>query len=268
MIKPSLLRLDHKEYVRNKLIKFAEMHNIRIITAIESGSRAWGFPSQDSDFDVRFIYYRQRDDYLSIHPYPDVLETPIMEDECLGVAFDLNGWDIRKALFLALRSNAVVLEWLQSPLNYMGDEAIIANLLKFSKSCACLASLEYHYDRLARHAWEKVTENDDLVTAKTYCYALRPALMLAWLRLFKEVPPMDIYNLCEGLLLRPQLREIMGEIISMKAVANEKDAIPRAVMLDEYINTILVNKVTKPLAAIPSEFSLLKANQIFKKIIL
>lgn len=267
MIKPSLLRLEHKEYVRNKLIKFAEVHNIRIITAIESGSRAWGFPSQDSDFDVRFIYYRQRDDYLSIHPYPDILETPIIEDESLGVPFDLNGWDVRKALLLALKSNAVVLEWLQSPLNYMGDEAIIENLLNFSKSCACLASLEYHYDRLARHAWAKVIENDNLVTAKTYCYALRPALMLSWLHLFKEVPPMDMYNLSEGLLLEPQLRKIIGEIISKKAAANEKDAIPRVVMLDEYINNILANKVAKPLAVIPTEFHLTKANQIFKEII-
>ena len=85
---------------------------VQILFAIESGSRAWGFPSPDSDYDVRFVYARPADWYLSITPGRDVIELPIEE------LLDINGWDIRKALGLLLKPNPVLLEWLSSPLRY------------------------------------------------------------------------------------------------------------------------------------------------------
>jgi predicted nucleotidyltransferase len=268
MIKPSLITLETKAYIREKLLRLSEAHNIRIILAIESGSRAWGFPSKNSDFDVRFIYHRSQDDYLSIQQRTDVIEAPITEDEYLGVPFDLNGWDVRKALQLALKSNAVLIEWLQSPLQYMIAEDTATNLLNFARSNVCLPSLEYHYDRLARHAWAKVSQNESMATVKTYCYTLRPTLVLAWLRLFKEVPPMDMHNLSRKLPLGQELIGIISQLIILKAACNEKDQFSREPILDDYINHILAEKVPRPSTFVPSEANLHRANEIFKEIIL
>lgn len=121
--------------------------DVRILLAVESGSRAWGFPSRDSDYDVRFIFVRPLADYLGISPPRDVIERPI------DAELDLGGWDLRKALGLMVRSNAVVLEWLASPIVYRSDPAVVAALNNLVHIAAHLPTLAYHYDRLARGAW-------------------------------------------------------------------------------------------------------------------
>ena len=90
-------------------------HGVRIAWAVESGSRAWGFPSPDSDYDCRFLYVRPREDCLSLWPARDVIETP------LDAVFDVNGWDLAKAVRLVVTGNAVASEWLRSPIVYPGD---------------------------------------------------------------------------------------------------------------------------------------------------
>ena len=90
-------------YIRDKLSGLARLENVRILLAIESCSRAWWFPSPDSDYDVRFIYARAANDYLAVEPMRDVIETELADDAYLGVPLDLNGWDLRKALRLSLK---------------------------------------------------------------------------------------------------------------------------------------------------------------------
>src|SRR3546814_6400248 len=87
-------------------------HGVRILFAVESGSRAWGFASADSDWDVRFVYARPAEYYLSLAPRRDVIELPIEN------GIDAGGWDIRKALSLLLNANPTLLEWLKSPIVY------------------------------------------------------------------------------------------------------------------------------------------------------
>jgi predicted nucleotidyltransferase len=97
------------DIIKEKLAKLERIHHIRVLYACESGSRAWGFPSPDSDCDVRFIYARSQKDYLSINEAKDVLDLPVNE------LLDIGGWDIKKALKLFLKSNGPLYEWLQSP---------------------------------------------------------------------------------------------------------------------------------------------------------
>ena len=99
-----------RQEIEARLAAIEAAEGVRYLLAVESGSRAWGFPSPDSDYDIRFVYVRKRDWYLRLEPGRDVIEAPI-EDE-----IDLNGWDIRKTLGLMLKSNAVVSEWLSSPI--------------------------------------------------------------------------------------------------------------------------------------------------------
>jgi predicted nucleotidyltransferase len=113
-----------------RLRSVAEDEHAVVLLAVESGSRAWGFPSPDSDYDCRFIYARARDDYLRLYPPRDVIEFPL--DRIL----DVNGWDLAKALRLLLKGNAVVIEWLTSPFVYAGSESFRAQSLAFAPSGA------------------------------------------------------------------------------------------------------------------------------------
>src|SRR5580658_2813966 len=110
------------ETIKEKLLELEKNNHIRILYACESGSRAWGFPSPDSDFDVRFIYARTMDDYLNIHEIKDVIDLPVNE------VLDIGGWDIRKALKLFLKSNGPLYEWLQSPIIYRGNSSFADEL--------------------------------------------------------------------------------------------------------------------------------------------
>ena len=103
------------EEIRKKLREAEEKEKIKIIYAVESGSRSWGFASPDSDYDVRFIYVRRLEDYLRLDQKRDVIEWQ------MDAVFDINGWDIRKTLMQFYKSNATVFEWSNSPVVY--DEA-------------------------------------------------------------------------------------------------------------------------------------------------
>src|SRR5688572_12295092 len=127
--------------IQRRLADVEEADGARILYAVESGSRAWGFPSADSDYDVRFVYIRSRDWYLSVNleSRRDVIERPIVDH------IDLSGWDIRKALRLFAKSNPPLLEWLSSPIVYRDDlgfaDAVRALLPRYYSPVSSL----YHF---------------------------------------------------------------------------------------------------------------------------
>jgi len=102
--------------IKAELARIEEDENISILWACESGSRAWGFESQNSDYDVRFIYLQRTEEYLRASDLRDVIEKPISDD------LDISGWDLPKALRLFRKSNPPLLEWLQSPIVYQGND--------------------------------------------------------------------------------------------------------------------------------------------------
>jgi predicted nucleotidyltransferase len=176
----SPVQKDVQDYIRRKLETLAQENRVKLLFGIESGSRAWSFPSADSDYDVRFVYRCTMDNYLSVADRRDVIDTPTVHDEVLGVELDLNGWDIRKALQLAMKSNAALLEWLDSPVCYAKDEELHSLLQGFANKAADLQALSYHYDRFARRTWGEILAGSTQVNLKRYCYALRSALALTW----------------------------------------------------------------------------------------
>ncbi len=121
--------------IEGRLRLIEAQHKVRIVWAVESGSRAWGFPSPDSDYDCRFVFVRPLADYLSIEQRRDVIEVPIEE------GLDINGWDLFKMARLLLKGNAVAIEWLTSPIIYRG-------LVAFRDEWCCEA--ERFVDRAAR----------------------------------------------------------------------------------------------------------------------
>ncbi len=186
---------DRTGQIRDRLHVLERREDIRILLAVESGSRIWGFPAPDSDYDVRFLYVRPRDWYLALARRRDVLGFPLQ-----GL-LDINGWDIRKALNLLLKANPTLLEWLRSPIRYIEARQFLQEMEALASRVAFRRPARYHNLHLGRSAYRDALEGWDQVRLKKYLYALRPALALRWLRLRPEPPPMDMAGRCAGLPL-------------------------------------------------------------------
>jgi predicted nucleotidyltransferase len=228
------------ERIRSELSAIEREHGVKIVLAVESGSRAWGFPSQDSDYDVRFIYLRPVEDYLTVVPRRDVIERPV------DAVLDVNGWDIRKAIALMLRSNAVLQEWLSSPVRYLEIEPVSRQLKEFLEEVADPRTFEYHYDHQAQRSFAEVCAAGDEVRMKTYCYALRASLALRWLRDRGTPPPMDLPSLMAGVDHPPELGQEIVRLVDRKACGGERDTIDRISNLDTFIRRTLEQSVNTP----------------------
>jgi len=179
--------------IRARLGDIEAEEDIRILFAIESGSRAWGFHSPDSDYDVRFIYARPLNWHLKLGKKRDVVERPI-DDE-----LDLSGWELSKALTLTLGSNAVIAEWLQSPITYCEDATVRDLLTGFASRALNRKSVTWHYLSLQRRQMSRLSAPDGGIRLKRFFYVLRPALALRWMRLNeKSMPPMNMAALRDG----------------------------------------------------------------------
>lgn len=229
MKRHSAIPIERWAEVQRRIDAIERGQHCRILFAVESGSRAWGFPSPDSDYDVRFVYARPADWYLSVYPGRDVIETPI-EDE-----MDVNGWDLRKALHLVLKSNAVISEWMESPIVYRRDAVALRHLRAFAARMLNPRALAYHYLHLARR--QVVAKlSRDRIALKRYFYALRPALALRFLRMQnRQRPPMHLQALIEGTDLPAATVRIIGRLVAAKSQTREMGSGPRIPALDRLI---------------------------------
>lgn len=219
-----------REQIDAKLSQVEADFGVRFLFAVESGSRAWGFPSPDSDYDVRFVYAHEQDWYLSIHPGRDVIELPI-EGE-----LDINGWDIRKALGLLLKPNPVLLEWLSSPIRYRWDSDACEKLSAFANAFVRPAECTNHYFHLAKRQWERHIEGETNVNLKKYFYVLRPALALRWVRMNPDVlPPMNFQALVNGTGISMETQQEFSELLRAKSMASEVGLGARLPELDKLI---------------------------------
>ncbi len=152
--------------IRKRLAEIERADGVTVFYACESGSRAWDFASDDSDFDVRFLYIRPRDWYLCLQDQRDVIEAPIE-----GI-YDVNGWDVRKALLLGAKSNPVLFEWLSSPIRYV-EQPLAARFGEVVRACFDPAKAYHHYLSMARNQ-RRASTRAPKVRHKIYFYVLRP----------------------------------------------------------------------------------------------
>lgn len=204
--------------IRAKLDEIAQDEDVTVLLAIESGSRAWGFHSTDSDYDVRFIYARPVDWHLRVVPGRDVIERPVSDE------LDLSGWDLRKTLGLILGSNAVALEWLQSPITYVEVPGFRDALTGFAQAALRRKPVQWHYRRLAERQMERPNNPDGSLRLKRYFYLIRPVLALRWLRLNPGLatPPMDMATLMAECDLPATLQQTILDLIDRKKTLTER----------------------------------------------
>lgn len=200
---------------------------VRILYAAESGSRAWGFPSPDSDYDVRFIYVHNHDYYLSIDEQRDVIELPVNE------VLDINGWELRKALRLFRKSNGPIFEWLQSPIIYQQDNQFSEDIRNLMPDYFSPRSTMHHYLSMAKTVYHEDLVGKSQVKLKRYFYALRPLLACRWIADRREVPPMEFGKLRTQ--LSSDLNKIIDKLLQQKSVENEKFLIEPIDLLDSFI---------------------------------
>ena len=219
------------ETVRNKLIEIEKEHNVKILYAVESGSRAWGFESSDSDYDVRFIYAHNKNWYLNILPKKDVIEYPIIDE------FDYSGWDLRKTMFLINKSNPVFFEWLKSPIVYLKDDYFYSVMEQLTQYYFSPVSSIYHYLHMASGNYKQFLQTDE-VKIKKYFYVLRPIMACMWIENFKESPPMEFEKLLTQ-ITDSGLFDKINELLSRKKTGIELGIEPRIDIINNFIENNL-----------------------------
>jgi predicted nucleotidyltransferase len=180
---------------------------------------------------------------------------------------DVNGWDMRKALQLLVRSNAVLLEWLTSPVRYRDDGVAPTQLLVLARSTADLTAIAYHYERQARRDFADITASEAPVRLKTYCYALRAAMCLQWISRFREPPPMDLPSLLAGLRISQGASSAIAGLLAIKAQCTEKDTTPRIPALDRLIGDVLAATLDRA-GRIDRSLVAAQADALFAKFVL
>ena len=204
-------------------------HNIRILYALESGSRAWGFASRDSDYDVRFIYIHPLDWYLSIRDKRDVIEIPISDD------LDISGWDIRKALVLFSKSNPPLLEWLGSPIVYSDNYGLADSLRDMLQHFCSPQRCLYHYLHMAKGNFREYLK-DDLVRVKKYFYVLRPVFACCWIEKHNSMPPTEFELLYSDAALSPLLTHEIDQLLERKKAGDELNVEPKIDVINSYLD--------------------------------
>lgn len=201
-----------------ELRRLEKEESVRVLYAVESGSRAWGFASMDSDWDVRFIYVHNLKWYLSIKDKKDSLE------RMLEGGLDLSGWEGSKALKMFKVSNPPLMEWLESPMVYVEETDFAESLRNLGKEFFLGKSAMYHYLAMARNNWKSYFGGDK-VKVKKYFYVLRPVLACEWIRTRGQMAPMEfdkLLELVEGGNLKNRIIELLEQKRSGKELGEGK----------------------------------------------
>lgn len=191
-------------------------HAVRVLYAAESGSRAWGFASPDSDYDVRFIYVHDCNWYLRVFEQRDVIERMLPGD------LDVSGWELRKALRLMARCNLAFNEWFDSPIVYRQDAAFVAHMRELIARHFQPARALFHYLSMAGKTHEEHLA-DDSVRLKKLFYFLRAILACRWIENVRSQPPTRFAQLLSAPWVSDEERGWIAAFEARKASAKEGD---------------------------------------------
>lgn len=231
------------ETILFKLKEIEKKENVRILLAVESGSRAWGFASPDSDYDVRFIYVRPKADYLRLEKTRDVIELPI-EGE-----LDINGWDLDKTLRLLHGSNPTLFEWFSSPIVYRETSFAVEFRSVMQRYFSSKRGLS-HYLSMASKNYREYLKGD-IVKAKKYFYVLRPVLACRWI-LEKGAPPPMLFSELVEAELDPALLPEVNRLLDLKMNAPEIKTIPKIQSINRYLDSS-IEEVRSRIAQLPED---------------
>ena len=225
---PSDLRARAPRDVRRAVVaeleRMERAEDVRVLLAVESGSRAWGFASPDSDFDVRLVYVRPVEHYLRLEPARDVLVWRV--DEVL----DVDGWDADKALRLLRGSNPSLFEWLASPIVYAEDPAF-AVVRELAAECFSPVASAHHYLSMGRNHLAALA--GETVRLKKCLYTMRAILAARWVVAERAPAPMLLRDLVDA-GLEESMRGLAAELLEAKTAGGERGELPRIAALNAW----------------------------------
>lgn len=228
-----------EETIKKILLDIEQKENIKILFAIENGSRAWDMASANSDFDIRFVYYRDYKDYLKLSKTKDVINCAFTKDiipcDAQGSLYDFSGFDIFKYFDLLKNSNPTAIEWLNSHICYLGNNDI--PLKEYINKNFSQVRLFHHYFSLFKRMGNRYVFDKDKTTYKKYLYSLRGLINAKYVYLLNKVPPLSFKNAVYE--LKDEIPEIVfnkiNEVIEIKKSGKERDEIDSIPVFDEYI---------------------------------
>lgn len=235
--------MEIRETILQKLREIEQQEQVTVLHAVESGSRAWGFASPDSDYDVRFIYVRRAEAYLRLNPPRDVIEWQL--DETL----DINGWDLQKALCLMHASNPTLFEWCASPVVYRTTD-YWKTVRSRAAAYFSVKSGFWHYLSMARHNYRAYLTGDS-IRLKKYFYVLRPVLACRWILEKHTAPPVAFSELADA-MLEPALKPVTAELVACKMQTSELGAGGQVPVLHPYLEQSL-RELEAEAAKLPAE---------------
>ena len=217
-----------KEKIIERLHEIEKKYDVKVLLAVESGSRAWGFASADSDYDVRFIYIHRKNWYLSLVEGRDVIE----EMDPDGI-LDFAGWDLKKALLLMSKCNSMFVEWLRSPVVYYKDCTFVYAVEKLSRLCFRRNYCMNHYYHMAVKHDERYLEKRGF-ELKRFMYYLRGLLAAKWAFLENDYPPVPFLTLVDSLVTDKAVHDELVEMVRLKSESKEHDTTIVSDKLIEY----------------------------------
>lgn len=227
-----------KKIIADVLKQLEKRENIRILFAVENGSRVWNMDSQDSDYDVRFVFCRPLKDYIRLDPLPEVINAAYDEklEPCpvQGSMLDMSGFDIFKYLKLLSNSNPTAVEWLMSPVVYLGDNNL--PLRKYVQENFNPEKLFYHYYGLFKRNCSDSAGSSQKLTYKKYLYAMRGILNAGYVEDKGKIPPLDFRQTVRESQdsLSEDVYKKLLEVIEIKSSGKEKDAVDDIKEFDDF----------------------------------
>lgn len=242
----------------NYLKQIEKDKNVEILLACETGSRAWGFPSPDSDFDIRFIYKHKIDWYLNLNEQKDTIEMMFENNE-----IDLSGWDIKKTLQLLWKSNAPLLERIQSPIVYFANAIFLTEINILARNTYSKIATMHHYLSMSKKIFSEIVDKEDVKLKKLF-YALRTAVACKWIMEKDGIPPIVFQTMLEELEIEYAIKNRIYQLIELKETKDESYFHQKEKGINMFIESIIA-QAEKVAPKLPSSQGKIEdLNQFFK----
>lgn len=218
--------------IRREIVKRLEQveieHSVRVLYACESGSRAWNFASPDSDYDVRFLYVRRMDWYLSfdVESRRDVIEYPIVDAMTVADGISVRPSTSSLGRMAPFSSGYVV---------QRGSFA--QDLRELAPTAMNARALCYHYSHMARGNAREYLFNEK-VRLKKYFYVLRPLFAIRYIEQNRGIPPVPFEDLVEAVAPH-YLREAIARLLALKRSTGELGLGEPVPEIDDFIESEL-----------------------------
>ena len=245
--------------IKKYLSDLEKEKGIVILLACETGSRAWGFPSPDSDFDVRIIYKHKKDWYLSLTEEKDTIEYFLENNE-----IDISGWDLRKSLRLLWKSNPPLLERIQSPIIYKVDKDFLSEINSVAQKTYSRIATIHHYLSMAKKAFEEIVNSEEY-KLKKFFYALRASVACLWILEKEGIPPIEFGKMLKGLELPGNLKTRIEELIELKSTISERYLHKGEKELIEFMKTCIERADSESQNLPASKGQIFELNEFFRQ---